>query len=57
MMPYVACTGGGNQARQGLAGDARERKVDDVRIAEKIVEKRLDSIERIRPAKLKKNDP
>jgi hypothetical protein len=57
MMPHVPRSRARNQARQRLPRNARERKVDDIRIAKQIVKKRLDGLEGIRPAKLKKNHP
>jgi hypothetical protein len=44
MLPHVPRARGRNQARQRLPRNARERKIDDIRIAEEIVEKRLDGL-------------
>ena len=57
MMRHVFGAPRRDQPRQRLPGDARERKIDDVRIAEQIVKERLDRFEGIRPTQLKKNDP
>jgi hypothetical protein len=57
MVPHMPRARRRNQARQRLPRNARERKVDDIRIAKQIVEERFDGFEGIRPAKLKKNDP
>ena len=57
MMPHVPRPRRGDQPRQRLPRNARERKVDDIRIAEKIVKERLDGVQGIRPTQLKKNDP
>ena len=45
-----------DQLRQRLAGDPGEGKIDDIRIAEKIVEKGLNRLERIRSPQLKQNN-
>ena len=47
----------GNEFREHGAGDLGEREVDDVGIAEEVIEERLDGIEAIRPAKLEEDDP
>ena len=57
VMRHVSGAPRSDQARQRLARDARERKVDNIRIAEQIVEERLDGFERIRPAQLKQHHP
>jgi hypothetical protein len=57
MIPHVARACGRNQARQRLPRDTRKGKVDDIGIAKQIIKEGLDGFERIRPAKLEKNDP
>ena len=42
-----------DQARERLPGDAREREVDNIRIAEKVVQEGLDRLDGIRPPQLK----
>src|SRR5579862_5230774 len=47
----------GDEAGQRLARNAGEWKIDDVRIGEKVIEERLDGLERIRTSQLKQHDP
>ena len=51
-MLHFPGAGGGNQLGQGLASNARKRKINDFGVAEKIKKKRLDSLRRVRAAKL-----
>ena len=52
MMGDVFRAAGSDQPGERLPGDARERKIDDVRIAEQVVQEGLDRLDRIRPAQL-----
>jgi hypothetical protein len=47
----------GNQPRQGLPRDACKWEVDDVRIAEQVVQERPDAFQAIRSTELKENHP
>ena len=52
MMRDMFGAAGRDQPGQRLPGDAGERKIDNVRIAEEIIEKGLDRLWRIRSAEL-----
>ena len=57
VMRHVFGTGCGDQPRQGLAGDACKWEIDDVGIAEQVVQERLDIFQAIGPTELKENHP
>ena len=57
VMLHVARPRGGDQLRQRLPRDPGEREIDDVRVAKQVVKERFDTLQRIRPAQLKKNYP
>jgi hypothetical protein len=46
---------GSDQAREGLARDAGERKIDNIWVAEDVVKEVLNSRDRIRTAQLEKD--
>jgi hypothetical protein len=48
---------GGDELRQRLARDSSEGKIDNIRVAEQVVEERLDTLRGIRPTQLKQNYP
>src|SRR5689334_19166736 len=55
MMLDFTSPGGRNQLSEGFAADAGEGKVDNIGIAEKVVKKRLNRLQRVRSAKLEEN--
>src|SRR5580704_17224599 len=55
MMLYCSSARSRNELGESLAADSSKREVDNVGIAEKVIKKRLDRSQRIRPAQLKQN--
>ena len=56
MAAYVACARPGNQTRQGPPRDGGQGEIDDIRVAEEVVEKGLDGVDGIRATQLKQYD-
>src|ERR1700722_15021531 len=56
VLPHHFGPARGNQLRESLAGEECARKVDNVRVAEKVIEERFDSSLRIGSAQLKQDD-
>ncbi len=54
---HVFGAGRGDQPRQRLAGNSREGKIDDVRIAEEIVQEGFDACQTVRTPQLKQHYP
>jgi hypothetical protein len=46
-----------NESSQGLAGQPSEREVDDIRIAEEVIEERLNRLKGVWPAQLEEDYP
>jgi hypothetical protein len=46
-----------NKSSQRLAGQPSKREVDDIRIAEEVIEERLDRLKGVRAAQLKEDYP
>jgi hypothetical protein len=57
MVLDFASPGRGNQFGQGFAPDTGKREADYVRIAEKVVQKRLNGFQRVGSTELKENYP
>ena len=57
MMRYVSRTRRGNQPRERLPRDSCTWEIDDVRIAEQVVQERPDAFQGIRSTELKENHP
>ncbi len=57
VMRHMACAAHRDDLGQRLPRNLSEGKVDDIRIAKKVVEKRLDRLERVRSAELKQHYP
>ena len=53
---HVTCARPGNQPRQGPPRDGGQREIDNIRVAEEVVEKWLDGVHGIRTTQLKQND-
>jgi hypothetical protein len=53
MMLYLACASSGDQFGQGFTPNAREREVDDIGIAEEVVQEWFDSFQRVGSTELK----
>jgi hypothetical protein len=47
----------GYKPSQRLAGQPSKREVDDIRIAEEVIEERLDRLKRVRSAQLEEDYP
>src|ERR1700730_2104528 len=54
---YLACACGGNQFGQGFPSDAGEREVNDIGVAEEVVQKRFNRFQRVGSTELKENYP
>ena len=52
MVPHFVGTGAGDQFGEGLAADASKREINDIRVAEEIVKKRLDGFQCVGSAEL-----
>ena len=55
MMLYFARPGTRNQFGKRFTAEAGEREIDDIGIAEKVIKKRLNRLQRVRSAKLEEN--
>ena len=56
-MLHLARARGRNQLGQGFTADAGKREVDDIGIAEEVVQKRFDRFQRVGSTELKENYP
>src|SRR4029077_2192032 len=56
-MLHLASARGRNQLGQRFTADAGEREVDDIGIAEKVIEGRMDGLQRVGSTELKERYP
>ena len=54
---HLARAGGRDELGQGLASDAGKREVNNVGVAEEVVQKRFDRFQRVGSTELKENYP
>ena len=57
VMLHLAGTRSGNQLSEGSTTDSGEREVDNIGVAEEVIEERLDRFQRVGSAELKENYP
>src|SRR3989442_9717480 len=56
VLPDFSSPAGREKSREHRARQPRKGKLDDVRVGKKVVEERLDRVERVRPAELEQHD-
>src|SRR5258708_14503558 len=57
VMLDLTCAGGRDELGQGFTPDAGKREVDDVGVAEEVIQKRFDRFQRVGSTELKENYP